>query len=137
MSDTPEKDKLEEYLFGEESRKLVNFHVSWGPNAHLLSVEERYAAINRALEQAGDVVENVDEWDNSKYLKAPESKAEPVDVEVWLKRMTEAFEDGKSAFATGGKNTYPEGSQEHTNFERGYAHCRVNWIEDGKTDNSL
>lgn len=137
MSETPEKDKLQEYLFGEESRKLVNFHVSWGPNAHLLSVEERYAAINRALEQAGDVVENVDEYDSRKSRKAPESKQEKVNVEDWLKRMTEAFEAGKSAFATGGKNTYPEGSQEHTNFQRGYAHCRVNWIRDGQTDNSL
>jgi hypothetical protein len=54
MSDTatdgPEFRRLSERLFGDPKRKLLNFNVWWGPDAHKLSVEERCAEVNKMFD---------------------------------------------------------------------------------------
>jgi hypothetical protein len=45
---TPERDRLVKRLFDKGVR---NFHVSWGPEAHLCSSEELAAELNRAFDQ--------------------------------------------------------------------------------------
>jgi hypothetical protein len=46
----PEEQRLIDRLFNDPTRKTVNFHVSWGPDAHRITREERAAAINHALD---------------------------------------------------------------------------------------
>jgi hypothetical protein len=45
-----EEQRLIDRLFNDPTRKTVNFHVSWGPEAHKISREERCAALNHALD---------------------------------------------------------------------------------------
>jgi hypothetical protein len=46
-----ESQKLIDRLCNNPEKKLVNFHVDWGPEAHKLSVEERAKVINDVLDQ--------------------------------------------------------------------------------------
>lgn len=57
--DRPEFERLMKRLGVDEGR-LINFHVSWGPDAHKLTPEERCAAINRAMDTAGPEILDVD-----------------------------------------------------------------------------
>lgn len=45
-----ELDKLKERLFGDPDKKLMNFNVFWGPEAHTLTPEERAKAINEVFD---------------------------------------------------------------------------------------
>ncbi len=51
MSETPEMDRLKDRLFGDPNKRVKNFHVTWGPKAHLVSKEERVAQINKAMDE--------------------------------------------------------------------------------------
>ncbi len=46
----PEEQRLLDRLFGDPTRKLVNFHATWGPQAHKATREERAKAINDMLD---------------------------------------------------------------------------------------
>ena len=69
MSETPELDRLMERLFpsgaGERewNPRVVNFRPFWGPKAHLMTAEQLAAEINRAFDQAGEPVEDVDNYE--------------------------------------------------------------------------
>lgn len=51
-----EKDKFLKRMFDDPNKKLLNFGVSWGPDAYKLTAEERYKALNDVFE----AVENGD-----------------------------------------------------------------------------
>lgn len=51
MSDTPEWDRLCRRLFDDPERRLVNFKVTWGDQAHELTREEACAALNASLDR--------------------------------------------------------------------------------------
>lgn len=46
-----EKEKLMNRLFGNPNMKLKNFNVFWGPEAHLITAEERAKVLNDAMDQ--------------------------------------------------------------------------------------
>lgn len=127
MSDTPEKDKLMNTLFGDEAVKLVNFKVTWGDDAHLLTDEERYAVLNKALEGPFFEVTDIDNYDGSLAGKTtnkfPKSKVPVTNVA--------AYTDGITGFTTGGKNLYEPGTIEYNSFERGFEDARAKWNKDG------
>lgn len=59
-SESPHLDKLKALLYGDPDNAVKDFKVSWGPNAHLVSVEERAKIIFDSMLNAKIVV-NVDE----------------------------------------------------------------------------
>ena len=53
MSEGPEEARLIKRLFENDdpSKNVLNFHVSWGDDAHKVTREQRAAQINSALDQ--------------------------------------------------------------------------------------
>lgn len=54
MSNGPEENKLMARLFDDPKKKILNFHVSWGPKAHLCTREELCAELNKSFDQIED-----------------------------------------------------------------------------------
>lgn len=50
----PEMTKLLDRLFNNPDKKLRNFNVFWGPNSHLLSIEELAKHLNDVQDQVDD-----------------------------------------------------------------------------------
>jgi hypothetical protein len=75
----PEHAKLMRFLFETPGMTLKNIHISWGRDAHLLTLEERCAVLNRAFEQAetGEVTAS----------SFPRTTKPMVDVREFLKRF--------------------------------------------------
>jgi hypothetical protein len=71
MSETPELDRLKDRLAGAR-----NFHVSWGPEAHTLTPEQRAAEINKALDQRDSGA--------ARMTGFPKSGRPKVNVRDWL-----------------------------------------------------
>lgn len=66
-----EIERLKERLAG-----VRNFHVSWGPEAHKLTPEQRAAEINKALDQRDAGLAPMSSF--------PRTKKPMVDVRDWL-----------------------------------------------------
>jgi hypothetical protein len=79
----PEDRKLREHM-----KDAAQFHVTWGPEAHTLTVEERAKVLNDAFDQIarGDC-EPLD-FEDSRH--APKSKHAPMHVNDWLKLTEES-----------------------------------------------
>lgn len=80
MSETPEKDRLIDRLFNDPRRKLLNFHVTWGPEAYKLSPEQRAARINHAFDQV--------DCGQAKRLDFSDSLREPQSLDDFLASQT-------------------------------------------------
>lgn len=57
-----EQERLADRLFGGET-PAKNFRVTWGPSAHLMTAEQRAKAISDSLDDMGELVLSVDEWE--------------------------------------------------------------------------
>lgn len=85
-----ELERLKNRLFGDPTKKVTNFNVFWGPEAHKLTAEERAAEINKALDAPMTLIEDLDgdlpttRWDAPFSTEAPRSKQPTVDVREWL-----------------------------------------------------
>lgn len=60
-----EMERLEQRLFDTPDKRLVHFHVSWGPKAHLMTPEARAAAINAAFDAPGEEIFDVDNYNTT------------------------------------------------------------------------
>jgi len=75
-----EVQKLVDRLCNNPEKKLVNFHVSWGPEAYKLTPEERAKVLNKALDEAETKREK---WTD----EPPRTGRKQVDVREWLKEQ--------------------------------------------------
>lgn len=53
--------KLEDMLFHDPTKELLNISVTWGPDAHLMTVEERAQALLNALNAAETKTTEIDD----------------------------------------------------------------------------
>jgi hypothetical protein len=75
-----EIDKLTSRLFDRPGRTHIGFSVSWGPDAHLLTPEQRAAELNRVM----DAIERGD------YEPMPllgDSKRQKTDIAEFVKTL--------------------------------------------------
>lgn len=73
-----EMERLINRLCHNPDFKLTGFHVSWGPDAHLLTPEERAAELNRAMDAVDRGEFTVLDFNDSKRK---------IDVREWVKSL--------------------------------------------------
>src|SRR5690606_4783381 len=101
-TDTPYQHAVENILFGNPNRRLINFNVWWGPDGEPLPKEEIYKAIYDMLTSPGEVIENIDEHVSS---------ITEIDVQYYI--------EGVTAYHSGAMNPHNPWTIECHSFERG------------------
>lgn len=79
MTEGPEQKRLMDRLFGDPTRRCLNFNIFPGERAHECTAEELCAEINKALDQV----------ESGEAAPGPpaSSGVEPRDVREWLKEL--------------------------------------------------